>query len=75
MTEQRKTSATTDGPGAPGAPGAPDAASATDAPAGGRAKPAGKTVPEQPPGETGGPEGPEPTRYGDWEVRGRCSDF
>ncbi|WP_148360248.1 DUF1674 domain-containing protein, partial [Acidisphaera rubrifaciens] len=27
------------------------------------------------PRETGGPAGPEPTRYGDWEVRGRCSDF
>ncbi len=25
--------------------------------------------------ETGGPKGPEPTRYGDWEVNGRCSDF
>lgn len=25
--------------------------------------------------EIGGPEGPEPTRYGDWEVGGRCSDF
>jgi hypothetical protein len=23
----------------------------------------------------GGPEGPEPTRYGDWELRGRCIDF
>lgn len=29
----------------------------------------------QPPGEIGGREGPEPTRYGDWEVNGRCSDF
>ncbi len=30
-----------------------------------------------PPGtrEIGGPKGPEPTRYGDWEVNGRCSDF
>ena len=27
------------------------------------------------PKETGGPKGPEPTRYGDWEVGGRCSDF
>lgn len=27
------------------------------------------------PKEIGGPEGPEPTRYGDWEVAGRCSDF
>jgi hypothetical protein len=25
--------------------------------------------------EIGGPKGPEPTRYGDWEVNGRCSDF
>jgi hypothetical protein len=28
-----------------------------------------------PPKEIGGPAGPEPTRYGDWEVKGRCSDF
>ena len=25
--------------------------------------------------ELGGPKGPEPTRYGDWEKGGRCSDF
>jgi len=25
--------------------------------------------------EIGGPIGPEPTRYGDWEKNGRCSDF
>jgi hypothetical protein len=25
--------------------------------------------------EIGGPPGPEPTRYGDWERRGRCIDF
>jgi hypothetical protein len=25
--------------------------------------------------EIGGPKGPEPTRYGDWEVNGRCTDF
>ncbi len=25
--------------------------------------------------EIGGQEGPEPTRYGDWERNGRCSDF
>jgi len=25
--------------------------------------------------ETGGPDGPEPTRYGDWERKGRCVDF
>jgi len=28
-----------------------------------------------PPAETGGPSGPEPTRYGDWERKGRCIDF
>ncbi|XP_034099512.1 succinate dehydrogenase assembly factor 4, mitochondrial [Drosophila albomicans] len=26
-------------------------------------------------GEIGGPAGPEPTRYGDWERKGRVSDF
>lgn len=27
------------------------------------------------PRELGGPKGPEPTRYGDWERAGRCIDF
>ncbi|WP_084635483.1 DUF1674 domain-containing protein [Pseudoxanthomonas sp. J35] len=27
------------------------------------------------PREIGGREGPEPTRYGDWEKNGRCVDF
>lgn len=33
--------------------------------------------PEQPelPVEIGGREGPEPTRFGDWEKNGRCIDF
>jgi hypothetical protein len=26
-------------------------------------------------GEAGGPSGPEPTRYGDWERNGVASDF
>ncbi len=26
-------------------------------------------------GEIGGPSGPEPTRYGDWERKGKCVDF
>lgn len=26
-------------------------------------------------GELNGPKGPEPTRFGDWEVKGRISDF
>lgn len=25
--------------------------------------------------EHGGRKGPEPTRYGDWEMNGRCIDF
>ena len=27
------------------------------------------------PEEHGGPQGPEPTRYGDWEIGGKCVDF
>ena len=27
------------------------------------------------PTELHGPKGPEPTRYGDWEQKGRCTDF
>jgi hypothetical protein len=44
-------------------------------------KPNDTKVPEnqQPPParprEIGGPKGPEPTRYGDWEVGCRCTDF
>jgi hypothetical protein len=25
--------------------------------------------------EVGGRDGPDPTRFGDWELRGRCIDF
>jgi len=32
---------------------------------------AAKTLPR----EIGGRQGPEPTRYGDWEVKGIVSDF
>ena len=34
-----------------------------------------RTKPATKPDEIGGPEGPEPTRFGDWEKAGRCSDF
>ena len=27
------------------------------------------------PKEIGGPKGPEPTRYGDWQYKGRVTDF
>lgn len=30
---------------------------------------------EELPKEIGGQKGPEPTRYGDWEKNGRCTDF
>ena len=31
--------------------------------------------PAKKPKEIGGPKGPEPTRYGDWENKGICRDF
>ncbi|MFC3125369.1 DUF1674 domain-containing protein [Pseudoroseomonas globiformis] len=34
-----------------------------------------KTDPKVMPKEVDGPTGPEPTRYGDWEKKGRVSDF
>ena len=34
-------------------------------------RPYGSDIPR----EINGPKGPEPTRYGDWEQKGRCSDF
>ncbi|MDQ2639322.1 MAG: DUF1674 domain-containing protein [Pseudomonadota bacterium] len=55
-------------PAAPDAPLPPAARPAHDATAG-AAHAAGR-VPE-----TGGPSGPDPARYGDWERRGRCIDF
>jgi len=36
--------------------------------------PAASAVAERPQ-EVGGPKGPEPTRFGDWERNGRCIDF
>ncbi|HET6182783.1 MAG TPA: DUF1674 domain-containing protein [Acetobacteraceae bacterium] len=38
-------------------------------------KPQPPPAPSQQPREIGGPKGPEPTRYGDWERKGRCIDF
>ena len=32
-------------------------------------------APAKRPKEIGGPSGPEPTRYGDWEKKGIVSDF
>jgi hypothetical protein len=36
--------------------------------------PSTDAVPSRP-REIGGPQGLEPTRYGDWEKAGRCIDF
>ena len=33
------------------------------------------TQTDRSPQEFYGPKGPEPTRYGDWEQKGRCTDF
>ena len=52
---------------------APDPpAAAPKAPA---APPKGSATPKSAAKEVGGPAGPEPTRYGDWEIKGRCIDF
>ena len=45
----------------------PEAAPAKPAPA--------PAEPDKTPKEIGGPKGPEPTRYGDWERGGLCVDF
>jgi hypothetical protein len=54
----------TEVPVAPGESGANDQEHAAIAP-----------TPKPTPQEIGGPPGPEPTRYGDWEKGGRCIDF
>jgi hypothetical protein len=52
------------------APATPDAGAAAPATPSATPRPAPKLPPE-----IGGPAGPEPTRYGDWERKGRVSDF
>jgi hypothetical protein len=52
----------------------------TEAPAKPPPKPADSSAPPAPakverPVEIGGRNGPDPTRYGDWELNGRCIDF
>lgn len=56
--------------------------SGSDTPSQGRKNPesSGKAEDKTPAGhkkpkEFGGPKGPEPTRYGDWESGGKCIDF
>ncbi len=61
---------------APGqaAPAAPPAPTPRPTPTG---KPAGEPTGQSTgkPKEIGGPSGPEPTRYGDWERKDICVDF
>ncbi|TPQ24871.1 DUF1674 domain-containing protein [Methylomonas sp. EFPC3] len=38
-------------------------------------KPASAEPTPAKPEEFNGPKGPEPTRFGDWERKGRCVDF
>jgi hypothetical protein len=40
-----------------------------------RAAAAAQAAPPPAAKESGGPKGPEPTRYGDWENKGIASDF
>jgi len=49
-------------------PGEPPPAPVGDPPS---EKPVRMTLPK----EIGGPKGPEPTRFGDWEQKGRATDF
>jgi hypothetical protein len=37
--------------------------------------PQGPSAPKQPPPAGEDPTKPDPTRYGDWEINGRCIDF
>ena len=48
-----------------------NAADVADAAKDATTRPDGSDMPR----EINGPKGPEPTRYGDWEQKGRCSDF
>ena len=57
---------------APGKPLAPAARRALEEAAARRAAEAEAAVK---PAERGGPSGPEPTRYGDWERKGLAVDF
>jgi hypothetical protein len=63
----------TDPPSQQKPPLAPAAERALAEAAARRAEREGKTA--ERPKEVNGPSGPEPTRYGDWEINGITSDF
>lgn len=54
---------------------APTTAPEAAVPSGADATPPSPPQPAVPEQEIGGPKGPDPTRYGDWERNGRCIDF
>ena len=71
MTLDRSAPATSDaGPKPAPAPAFPQG---VEGPAAKKAR--GERPPQPAVPEIGGPKGPEPTRYGDWEKGGRCTDF
>lgn len=69
MSEEKPAAAEVDS-AAPGAPLTPAARRALEEAAARR-----KLATQEPPAEKGGPAGLEPTRYGDWERKGRAVDF
>lgn len=71
MSDERENEADISG-GAPGKTLTPAARRALEEAAARRAEADAHTPA---PGEHGGPAGPEPTRYGDWERGGIASDF
>ena len=71
MKQQRSTEGDTPGGDAPTA-----AAGTAETESGERERQENKSKDNRRDGEeVGGPKGPEPTRYGDWERKGRCVDF
>jgi hypothetical protein len=56
-------------------PASPNPTDSTAKPAAPPAPAPASTAPKPMPPEIGGPAGPEPTRFGDWERKGRVSDF
>ncbi len=56
-----------------GQPGVPPEPAPPSGPAADSGQPPVSPAPRAP--EYGGREGPDPTRYGDWEKNGRCIDF
>jgi homeobox protein ESX1 len=71
---ERKQTSNTDHPATPAPSPGPSTAQPPAKPPLPAETPAGSAKPQKPV-EIGGPSGPEPTRYGDWERNGRVSDF